>query len=68
MSCNCYHIEIPQSVQTNGVSEIYLWQKLCNGYYIAGVWNGALLTYMDGTTAVYDLCLDNDYGIEFSYG
>jgi hypothetical protein len=68
MACNCYHIEIPQSVQSDGVNELFLWQKLCNLYYVAAVWNGALLTYMNGTTAVYEICLDDTYGLKFSYG
>ena len=68
MSCSCYHIEIPQSAQTNGISDLFLIQKLCNLYLVYGIWNGALLNYMDGTTAVYDLCLDNEAGLNFSYG
>lgn len=68
MACSCYYIEIPQSVQTDGISDLYLVQKLCNLYTTYGVWNGALLTYMDGTTAVYQLCLDDDVGLNFSYG
>ena len=68
MSCSCYHIEIPQAVQNDGVNELFLVQKLCNGFYLPAVWDGAILTYMDGTTAVYDICLDDAYGINFSYG
>lgn len=66
--CKCYEIIVPQSAQSNGVDELYLWQKACGGYYVSSVWNGGILTYMDGTDAVYQLCLDTTIGVNFSYG
>lgn len=66
--CKCYYIYVPQSVQTDGSgNQLYIWQKQCGLYPIAAIWNGGLLTYMDGTAAVYELCLDTTYGVYFSY-
>lgn len=65
--CKCYYIYVPESVQTDNGNPLYIWQKQCSGYPIAAIWNGGLLTYMDGTAAVYELCLDTTYGVFFSY-
>lgn len=65
--CKCYYIYVPESVQTDNGSPLLIWQKLCDGYAVASVWNGAILSYMDGTAAVYELCLDSTYGVYFSY-
>ena len=65
--CKCYYIYVPESVQTDNGSPLLIWQKLCDGYAVASVWNGVILSYMDGTAAVYELCLDSTYGVYFSY-
>lgn len=67
-SCKCYYIYVPQSAQSDGVNDLYLWQKICGGYYASALWYGGILTYMSGTAAVYELCLDQSYGLSFSYG